>query len=90
MPDYTEMTHEELAYEGNKLSRIINRDTAILGYMPTDAQVDAAEIEYAALNTAARARNEWDPHRVGAFGPEAGRLAAEEVAMLIAKRMGIE
>jgi hypothetical protein len=85
--DYSGMTHEELGERADPLSRIINRDTAILGYMPTDEEVEAAKIEYAALNAASRVLNEVSPQVFGAAGPEVGRLAADEVKWIIDKRM---
>lgn len=90
MADYTQMGHEELAQAADPLNRIVNRDYPILGYTPTDDEVAAARSELDQLNAAARALNAVAPWRVGALGPEAGRLAAEEVDMIIRKRLGLE
>lgn len=90
MTDYSQMTHEELAQAADPLNRIVNKDYPILGYVPTDDQVAAAQAELDQLNAAARALNEVAPWKVGALGPEAGRLAAEEVELLVKRRLGIE
>ncbi len=85
--DYTQMDHEELAAAADPLNRIVNRDYPILGRHPDDAEVEAAEAELIQLNDAARALNLTDPLHAGAMGPEAGRLAVEEVAWIIAHRL---
>ncbi len=87
MTDYSQMDHEELAHAADPLNRIVNRDYPILGYTPTDEQVEEAEAELLLLNAACRLRNEWDPHHAGAMGPEAAKLAAEEVAAIVKIRL---
>ena len=87
MADYTAMDHEALATAADPLNRIVNRDVPILGYEPTDEQVEEAKAELVALNVAARARNDWDPHHPGAMGPEGSRLPEDEVKLLIEHRL---
>ena len=87
MADYAQMSHEELAAASTPLTAIINKDTKILGYMPTDDQIVAAQAEYDQLNEAARLQNQFNPHAAYAAGPELGKIPDEEVKLILDHRM---
>jgi hypothetical protein len=86
--DYTQMDHEELGAAAGPLNRIVNRDVKILGYMPTDDEVDAARAELDQLNQAARDLNQTSPHRVaGIGGLETQGMDAEGVIAAIEQQL---
>ena len=90
MPDkpYTEMDHEELAHAADPLNRIVTKDYPILGYVPTDEQVEEAKAKLVILNDAARALNDLGPvHHAAAMGPEGKLLQEDEVKVLIQHRL---